>query len=55
MHFLLSTGCRIAEACALNREDLRLEGFRVLGKGGMNPIQLQRILGHQSLEMISQV
>jgi len=32
--FLLSTGCRIAEALALNREDLRLEGFRVLGKGG---------------------
>ncbi|MGH9205300.1 MAG: tyrosine-type recombinase/integrase, partial [Acidimicrobiales bacterium] len=34
IYFLLTTGCRIAEACALNREDLRLEGFRVLGKGG---------------------
>jgi len=34
MYFLLSTGCRIAEACGLNRDDVRLEGFRVLGKGG---------------------
>lgn len=32
--FLIASGCRIAEACSLNREDLRLEGFRVLGKGG---------------------
>ncbi|TMC49778.1 MAG: hypothetical protein E6J14_06055 [Chloroflexi bacterium] len=32
--FLLATGCRIAEACALDRTDVRAEGFRVLGKGG---------------------
>jgi integrase/recombinase XerD len=32
--FLLSTGCRIAEACALDRADFRLSQFRVLGKGG---------------------
>ena len=34
MHFLLSTGCRIAEALALDRADFRLSQFRVLGKGG---------------------
>ncbi len=34
VHFLLSTGCRISEACALDRGDVRAEGFRVLGKGG---------------------
>jgi integrase/recombinase XerD len=33
VHFLLSTGCRIAEACALDRADFRLSQFRVLGKG----------------------
>jgi integrase/recombinase XerD len=32
--FLLSTGCRIAEACALNRADFRGSQLRVLGKGG---------------------
>ncbi len=34
VHLLLSTGCRIAEACGLDRGDIRPEGFRVLGKGG---------------------
>lgn len=34
LHLLLSTGCRIAEACSLDRSDIRREGFRVLGKGG---------------------
>lgn len=34
LHFLLSTGCRISEACALDRTDVRPDGFRVLGKGG---------------------
>lgn len=34
LHLLLSTGCRIAEACSLDRTDIRPEGFRVLGKGG---------------------
>lgn len=32
--FLMSTGCRIAEACALNRADFRGSQLRVLGKGG---------------------
>ena len=32
--FLLSTGCRIAEACSLNRADFRGSQLRVLGKGG---------------------
>ncbi|MHB8718215.1 MAG: tyrosine-type recombinase/integrase [Candidatus Dormibacteria bacterium] len=31
---LVATGCRIAEACALDRGDVRPDGFRVLGKGG---------------------
>lgn len=33
--FLLSTGCRISEACALNREDVNLQTMecKVLGKG----------------------
>lgn len=34
IHLLVSTGCRIAEACALDRGDIRADGFRVLGKGG---------------------
>jgi len=34
VYFLLSTGCRIAEACALDRTDFRMSQFRVLGKGG---------------------
>ena len=34
VHFLVSTGCRIAEAVSLDRTDVRPEGFRVLGKGG---------------------
>ena len=34
IHLLVSTGCRIAEACALDRGEVRAEGFRVLGKGG---------------------
>lgn len=32
--FLLSTGCRIGEACGLDRDQVRPDGFRVLGKGG---------------------
>jgi integrase/recombinase XerD len=32
--FLLSTGCRIAEARSLNRADVRGSQLRVLGKGG---------------------
>ena len=32
--FLMSTGCRIAEACSLNRADFRGSQLRVLGKGG---------------------
>lgn len=31
--FLIASGCRIAEALALDREDVQLGGFRVLGKG----------------------
>jgi integrase/recombinase XerD len=34
IHLLISTGCRISEALALNRRDVQLDGFRVLGKGG---------------------
>ena len=34
IHLLISTGCRIAEACALDRSEVRADGFRVLGKGG---------------------
>jgi integrase/recombinase XerD len=34
VHFLFSTGCRISEAVALDRTDVRPDGFRVLGKGG---------------------
>jgi integrase/recombinase XerD len=34
LHFLISTGCRISEACALDRTHVRADGFRVLGKGG---------------------
>jgi len=34
VHLLISTGCRISEACSLDRSDVRGEGFRVLGKGG---------------------
>jgi len=34
IHLLISTGCRISEALALDRGDVRPEGFRVLGKGG---------------------
>lgn len=34
IHFLIASGCRIAEACSLNRGDVRAGGFRVLGKGG---------------------
>ena len=34
VHFLIATGCRISEAVALDRTDVRAEGFRVLGKGG---------------------
>ena len=33
-HLLLTSGCRISEAVALDRNDVRAEGFRVLGKGG---------------------
>ena len=31
--FLLATGCRVSECVAVNRADVRLEGFRILGKG----------------------
>jgi len=34
VHLLISTGCRISEALALDRGDVRPDGFRVLGKGG---------------------
>lgn len=34
VHLLIASGCRIAEACALDRTDVRAGGFRVLGKGG---------------------
>jgi integrase/recombinase XerD len=34
IHLLIATGCRIAEAVALDRTSVRPEGFRVLGKGG---------------------
>jgi integrase/recombinase XerD len=34
VHLLISTGCRISEALSLNRDDVRPDGFRVLGKGG---------------------
>jgi integrase/recombinase XerD len=34
VHLLIATGCRISEACALDRVDVRADGFRVLGKGG---------------------
>jgi integrase/recombinase XerD len=34
IHLLIATGCRIAEACALDRTAVRPDGFRVLGKGG---------------------
>jgi integrase/recombinase XerD len=34
VHFLIATGCRISEACVLDRTDVRPDGFRVLGKGG---------------------
>ena len=34
IHLLLSTGCRIAEACAIDRGDVHGDSFRVLGKGG---------------------
>ena len=34
VHFLIASGCRISEALAVDRADVRAEGFRVLGKGG---------------------
>jgi integrase/recombinase XerD len=34
VHFLIASGCRIGEACALDRDEVRPDGFRVLGKGG---------------------
>ena len=34
VHLLFSTGCRIAEACSLDRSGVRGDSFRVLGKGG---------------------
>jgi len=34
INLLITTGCRISEALALNRTELRPDGFRVLGKGG---------------------
>jgi integrase/recombinase XerD len=34
VHLLISSGCRISEAIALDRNAVQREGFRVLGKGG---------------------
>jgi site-specific recombinase XerD len=34
VHLLIASGCRIAEACGLDRDAVRPDGFRVLGKGG---------------------
>lgn len=34
VYLLVTTGCRISEALALDRGDVRPDGFRVLGKGG---------------------
>ena len=34
LHLLIASGCRIAEACSLDRGGVRRDGFRVLGKGG---------------------
>ncbi|HXZ98938.1 MAG TPA: tyrosine-type recombinase/integrase [Candidatus Binatia bacterium] len=34
IHFLIASGCRISEACSVDRSDVRPDGFRVLGKGG---------------------
>ena len=34
VYFLISTGCRISEAVALDREQLHPDGIRVFGKGG---------------------
>ncbi len=34
IHFLIASGCRISEACAVDRHEVRPDGFRVLGKGG---------------------
>jgi integrase/recombinase XerD len=34
VHLLIASGCRISEACSLDRGDVRAGGFRVLGKGG---------------------
>lgn len=31
---LIASGCRVSEACALDRGDVHADGFRVLGKGG---------------------
>jgi site-specific recombinase XerD len=33
VHFLITTGCRIAEGCGTNKADVNPDGFRVLGKG----------------------
>ena len=33
VHFLISTGCRVSEAVAVNRDQIAPDGFRVLGKG----------------------
>jgi integrase/recombinase XerD len=34
VHLLISSGCRISEALALDRNAIQKNGFRVLGKGG---------------------
>lgn len=31
VHFLLATGCRISEAMSVNKDEVRADGFRVLG------------------------
>jgi integrase/recombinase XerD len=33
VHFLIASGCRVSEACSVDRADVRQDGFRVLGKG----------------------
>lgn len=33
VYFLIDTGCRVSEACGVDRDVLREDGFRVLGKG----------------------
>ena len=50
INLLVSTGCRIAEACALNRGDVRRDGFRVLGKGGKHRTVYLTAGAHDSVQ-----